>query len=75
MSIVQISNDHQELAFAMLAAVLWIGNISFSVVDNDNHVTVNDDEGKESSCAVFPQPIGNCLVYRKQRLELARVYE
>lgn len=30
----------------MLAAVLWLGNISFTVIDNENHVQVVEDEGK-----------------------------
>lgn len=30
----------------MLAAVLWLGNISFQVIDNENHVEVLADEGK-----------------------------
>lgn len=30
----------------MLAAVLWLGNISFSIVDNENHVEAVADEGK-----------------------------
>lgn len=30
----------------MLAAVLWLGNVSFSVVDNENHVEPLADEGK-----------------------------
>lgn len=30
----------------MLAAVLWLGNISFEVIDNENHVEVIADEGK-----------------------------
>ncbi|KAL5140294.1 Myosin-1 [Glycine soja] len=29
----------------MLAAVLWLGNISFTVVDNENHVQAVEDEG------------------------------
>lgn len=29
----------------MLAAVLWLGNISFSVIDNENHVEAVADEG------------------------------
>lgn len=32
--------------FAMLAAVLWLGNISFEVIDNENHVEVLANEGK-----------------------------
>lgn len=29
----------------MVAAVLWLGNISFQVMDDENHVEVLDDEG------------------------------
>ena len=31
--------------FSMLAVVLWLGNISFSVIDNENHVEVDSNEG------------------------------
>ncbi|KAH7423020.1 hypothetical protein KP509_12G036000 [Ceratopteris richardii] len=44
MDVVQISKEDQESAFAMLAAVLWLGNITFRVMDNDNHVYVDDNE-------------------------------
>lgn len=44
---VQICKEDQENAFAMLAAVLWLGNIAFSVIDNENHVEVVADEGIE----------------------------
>ena len=30
----------------MLAAALWLGNISFQVIDNENHVEVFTNEGK-----------------------------
>jgi myosin heavy subunit len=30
----------------MLAAVLWLGNISFTVIDSENHVEAVTDEGK-----------------------------
>lgn len=32
----------------MLAAVLWLGNISFSVIDNENHVEAVADEGSNT---------------------------
>ncbi|KAJ0444734.1 putative myosin ATPase [Helianthus annuus] len=35
---VHVSKENQENAFAMLAAVLWLGNVTFSIVDNENHV-------------------------------------
>lgn len=41
---VQIGKEDQERIFATLAAVLWLGNISFQVVDNENHIEVVTDE-------------------------------
>ncbi|KAK3040310.1 hypothetical protein RJ639_028225 [Escallonia herrerae] len=45
---IRISKEDQEHAFEMLAAVLWLGNISFKVVDTENHVEVVADEGSRS---------------------------
>ncbi|KAL5715347.1 Myosin-1 [Ranunculus cassubicifolius] len=42
--IVQLRKEDQQGTFAMLAAVLWLGNISFEVIDNENHVQVVRDE-------------------------------
>lgn len=44
---VRICKEDQEQAFEMLAAVLWLGNISFHIIDNENHVDVVADEGKD----------------------------
>ncbi|XP_050216632.1 myosin-2 isoform X2 [Mercurialis annua] len=44
MDVVQISKSDQEQVFAMLATILWLGNISFQVIDNENHVEVLADE-------------------------------
>ncbi|XP_038720050.1 myosin-1 isoform X1 [Tripterygium wilfordii] len=44
LDIVHISKEDQESVFAMLAAVLWLGNVSFTVVDNENHVEAVSDE-------------------------------
>ncbi|KAA3453007.1 myosin-2-like [Gossypium australe] len=49
LDIVQICKEEQEQVFAMLAAVLWLGNISFQVIDKENHVEALADEG---ICAV-----------------------
>jgi len=46
LDVVHISKEDQENVFAMLAAVLWLGNISFTVIDNENHVQAVEDEGK-----------------------------
>ena len=45
---VRIGKEDQERIFATLAAVLWLGNISFQVVDNENHIEVVTDEGNYS---------------------------
>ncbi|XP_043693933.1 myosin-1-like isoform X1 [Telopea speciosissima] len=45
MDIVHISKEDQHNVFTMLAAVLWLGNISFNVIDNENHVEAVVDEG------------------------------
>lgn len=45
MNVVHISKEDQDTVFSMLAAVLWLGNISFNVIDNENHINVVPDEG------------------------------
>ncbi|KAK4750301.1 hypothetical protein SAY87_027750 [Trapa incisa] len=44
LDVVHISKQDQENVFAMLAAVLWLGNTSFTIIDNENHVEVVEDE-------------------------------
>ncbi|KAK4796631.1 hypothetical protein SAY86_028957 [Trapa natans] len=44
LNIVRISTEDQEEMFAVLAAVLWLGNVTFKVTDSENHVDVIDDE-------------------------------
>ncbi|PPR93624.1 hypothetical protein GOBAR_AA27044 [Gossypium barbadense] len=44
LDIVHVSEEDQESVFAMLAAVLWLGNISFNMIDNENHVEAVADE-------------------------------
>ncbi|MBA0717941.1 hypothetical protein Golax_005712, partial [Gossypium laxum] len=44
LEIVHVSEEDQESVFAMLAAVLWLGNISFNMIDNENHVEAVADE-------------------------------
>uniref|UniRef100_A0A6N2MHW8 Myosin motor domain-containing protein n=1 Tax=Salix viminalis TaxID=40686 RepID=A0A6N2MHW8_SALVM len=53
LDIVQIRKEDQEQAFAMLAAVLWLGNISFQVVDNENHVEALADEAVNSAARLI----------------------
>uniref|UniRef100_A0A1D1Z755 Unconventional myosin-Va n=1 Tax=Anthurium amnicola TaxID=1678845 RepID=A0A1D1Z755_9ARAE len=53
LDIVQIPKEDQENAFAMLAAVLWLGNISFSVIDNESHVEVVSSEGLSNAAKLL----------------------
>lgn len=46
MNVVHIKKDDQDAVFAILSAVLWLGNVSFTVIDNENHVEIVEDEGK-----------------------------
>ncbi|CAK9315114.1 unnamed protein product [Citrullus colocynthis] len=48
LDVVHISKEDQHSVFAMLAAVLWLGNVSFSVIDNENHVEAVEDEGLQT---------------------------
>jgi myosin V len=50
----------------MLAAVLWFGNISFTVIDNENHVQAVENEGKK-----FTEPLLNECMLLLSFLELS----
>ncbi|KAI8025971.1 Myosin-1 [Camellia lanceoleosa] len=45
LDIVHVSKEDQQSVFKMLTAVLWLGNVSFTVIDNENHVEPVADEG------------------------------
>ncbi|XP_051121312.1 myosin-1 [Andrographis paniculata] len=45
LDVVHVKKEDQESVFSMLAAVLWLGNVSFTVVDSENHVEPVVDEG------------------------------
>ncbi|AQK64913.1 Myosin-3 [Zea mays] len=47
MDIVHISKEDQENVFAMVSAVLWLGDVSFTVIDNENHVEIIADEASK----------------------------
>ncbi|KMZ72549.1 Myosin-1 [Zostera marina] len=44
LNVVRISDEVQEKIFGILASVLWLGNVSFTVIDNENHIQVVTDE-------------------------------
>lgn len=45
LEVIRMCKEDQELVFKMLAAILWLGNISFKDTDNENHTEVVNDEG------------------------------
>ncbi|KAI3466158.1 hypothetical protein Pfo_022821 [Paulownia fortunei] len=53
LNIVRICKEDQEHAFEMLAAVLWLGNISFLVTDNQKHVEVVADEAVTNAASLI----------------------
>ncbi|XP_019443992.1 PREDICTED: myosin-2-like isoform X2 [Lupinus angustifolius] len=44
LDVVRMSIEDQKHVFKMLAAILWLGNISFNAADNENHIEVVKDE-------------------------------
>eukprot|EP01018_Ginkgo_biloba_P035677 Gb_06924 [translate_table: standard] len=61
LNVVQITQEDQENAFRMLAAVLWLGNITFSVIDNDNHVRVDHNEAVKNAAMLLGCSIGDLM--------------
>ncbi|XAR67526.1 Myosin ATPase [Bertholletia excelsa] len=51
--VVRISKEDQENAFEMLAAVLWLGNISFEENDHENYAEVVADEALSSAAGLL----------------------
>ncbi|KAE9616967.1 putative myosin ATPase [Lupinus albus] len=50
---VRVCEDDQELIFKMVAAILWLGNISFLVTDSENCIEVVDDEAVTSAARLM----------------------
>uniref|UniRef100_A0A452YHK4 Myosin motor domain-containing protein n=1 Tax=Aegilops tauschii subsp. strangulata TaxID=200361 RepID=A0A452YHK4_AEGTS len=48
MNIVHISQEDQDNVFAMVSAVLWLGDVSFTIIDNENHVEITVEEAAET---------------------------
>jgi myosin heavy subunit len=57
MNIVHISKEDQDNVFAMVSAVLWLGDVSFTIIDNENHVEIIVEEGTKNKYA-FSQQYG-----------------
>lgn len=63
LDIVRIHAEDRESMFAVLSAVLWLGNISFQVTDNENHVEVVAGEGMGSCFSVSVLMLFNKVSY------------
>ncbi|XP_042504196.1 myosin-2-like isoform X2 [Macadamia integrifolia] len=53
LNIAQLGKEDQESIFATLAAVLWLGNISFQIMDNENHIDVVSDEAVSNAAKLM----------------------
>lgn len=53
LDIVRIHAEDRESMFAVLSAVLWLGNISFQVTDNENHVEVVAGEALTAAASLM----------------------
>ncbi|XP_011070461.1 myosin-1 [Sesamum indicum] len=71
LDIVHVKKDDQDSVFAMLAAVLWLGNVSFTVIDSENHVEPVVDEGLITVATLIGCNVGElklALSTRKMRV-------
>ncbi|KAL9236379.1 hypothetical protein vseg_011058 [Gypsophila vaccaria] len=50
---VHVSKKDQESMFAVLTAVLWLGNISFQIIDHESHVEVLADEALTAAASLM----------------------
>ncbi|KAK7272499.1 hypothetical protein RJT34_29126 [Clitoria ternatea] len=53
LDVIKMSKEEREVVFKMLAAILWLGNISFEITDNENHVEVVNDEALTSTASLM----------------------
>ncbi|CAK8535181.1 unnamed protein product [Lathyrus sativus] len=53
LDVVQMCNEDQERAFKMIAAILWLGNITFLDNDNENHIEVVNDEAVSNAASLM----------------------
>ncbi|URE22813.1 MYSc [Musa troglodytarum] len=62
LDVIKISKEDQKNVFSMLAAVLWLGNITFSVIDNENHVEVILGEGVTNAAKLMGCGVPNVML-------------
>lgn len=50
LDILQFTKEDQEHAFGLLAAILWIGNITFQTIENHVEVVTNEGNTRTKIC-------------------------
>ncbi|XP_060191104.1 myosin-2-like isoform X2 [Lycium barbarum] len=59
---VRISGRDQEHAFQMIASVLWLGNITFQVIDNESHVEVVQSEAVTNAASLIGCSVNDLIL-------------
>lgn len=59
---VRISQRDQEHAFQMIASVLWLGNITFQVIDNESHVEVVQSEAITNAASLIGCTVSDLIL-------------
>ncbi|KAH0654092.1 hypothetical protein KY289_031770 [Solanum tuberosum] len=59
---VRISERDQEHAFQMVASVLWLGNITFQVIDDESHVEVVQSEAVTNAASLIGCTVNDLIV-------------
>lgn len=68
---IHISMEDQENMFAMLSAVLWMGNISFVEIDSESHVDVVTDEAAHVVAKLIGCDVGDLkLALSTRKMEI-----
>ncbi|XP_055823148.1 myosin-2-like isoform X2 [Solanum dulcamara] len=59
---VRISERDQEHTFQMIASVLWLGNITFQVIDNESHVEVVQSEAVTNAASLIGCTVNDLIL-------------
>ncbi|XP_049415249.1 myosin-2-like isoform X1 [Solanum stenotomum] len=59
---VRISERDQEHAFQMIASVLWLGNITFQVIDDESHVEVVQSEAVTNAASLIGCTVNDLIL-------------
>ncbi|MED6168755.1 hypothetical protein PIB30_014444 [Stylosanthes scabra] len=62
LDIIRMSKEDQETVFKMLAAILWLGNITFHEIDNESHIEVVDNEAATIAASLMECSLKELMV-------------